>query len=341
MSVDTLVPTAPVSCDWDAYAEKALSGRLLPREEALSVLSSDNDDLLAVLHAAFRVRRHYFGRKVKLNMLINTKCGHCPENCGYCSQSTVSKADITKYTMVAKDTIMDGAREAMNRHAGTYCIVASGRGPTNHELDHIIEAVREIKATTPLKICACLGILKNGQAERLRAAGVDRYNHNINTSQAHHAAVTTSHTYEDRVDTVNKSKTAGISPCSGIIIGMGESPDDIVDMAYALRELDADSIPVNFLNAIKGTPLEDQQAMTPQHCLKVLALFRFICPDKEIRASGGRELNLRSMQALALYPANSIFVGDYLTTSGQSVDADHAMIHDLGFEIDDNATPSS
>ena len=320
---------------WNELAQNAISGQLATMDEALSVLESDDDELLAILHAAFKVRKFYYGKKVKLNMLINAKCGHCPEDCGYCSQSFVSKADIASYTLVDKETIIAGAHQALERKAGTYCIVASGRGPTNHELNHIIDAVKEIKASTPLKICACLGILRDGQATRLKAAGVDRYNHNINTSAGNFKKITTTHNYTDRVDTVEKAKEAGISPCSGIIIGMGESDKEIVEMAYALRELDADSIPVNFLNPINGTPLEHKYDLTPQKCLKVLALFRFICPTKEIRASGGRELNLRSLQALALYPANSIFIGDYLTTTGQEATADLKMISDLGFEVEE------
>ena len=319
---------------WNEFAHKALSGRVLTLKEALSVLQSDDDEILAILNAAFRVRKHYYGKKVKLNMLINAKCGHCPEDCGYCSQSFISKANIDQYTLINKQDIIAGARRAFEKNAGTYCIVASGRGPTRRELDLVIDAVKEIKETMPLKICACLGILSNGQAELLKAAGVDRYNHNINTSASHFDRITTTHHYDDRIATVEKAKAAGISPCSGVIVGMGESDQQIVEMAYSLRELNADSIPVNFLNPINGTPLENQRALTPRKCLKVLALFRFICPQKEIRASGGRELNLRSMQALALYPANSLFIGDYLTTDGQEESVDFQMINDLGFEIE-------
>ena len=336
----TLIPEKYASNIWEDLAEKALSGQLLTMAEALSVLQSDENELLAILHSAFKVRRHYYGKKVKLNMLINAKCGHCPEDCGYCSQSLVSKSDLNQYTLVNKDVIIAGAHKALERKAGTYCIVASGRGPTKRELEHIIEAVKVIKATTPLKVCACLGILKNGQAPRLKEAGVDRYNHNINTSAKHFGKITTTHTYDDRVTTIEKTKAAGISPCSGVIVGMGENDTEIVEMAYALRELDADSIPVNFLNPIDGTPLEDRNDLTPQKCLKVLALFRFVCPSKEIRASGGRELNLRSLQALALYPANSIFIGDYLTTEGQEDTDDHKMIQDLGFEVEETALES-
>jgi biotin synthase len=239
--------------------------------------------------------------------------------------------------MLKKDVLVEGAREAMSRKAGTYCIVASGRGPSEKELEEVIEAVKEIKGEMRMKVCACLGILNGDQAKRLREAGVDRYNHNLNTSASNFHNITTTHNYDHRVQTVNAAKEAGISPCSGCIVGMGETYEQIVEVVYALRELDADSIPVNFLNSIPGTPLEDQQELDPRFCLKVLALFRFVCPSKEIRVSGGREINLRHLQPLSLYPANAIFVGDYLTTEGQVAEMDHEMIQDLGFEIEECA----
>ncbi len=319
---------------WEQLADQVLQGHKLTKEEGLRVLQADQDELLPLMQAVYRIRKHYYGNKVKLNLIVNAKSGLCPEDCGYCSQSIISKAPIQKYPLLDKDTLVDGARKAMELQAGTYCIVASGRGPTDRELDQVISAVKEIKETMPLKICACLGILRDDQAKRLKEAGVDRYNHNLNTSQSHYANITTTHTYEDRVDTVNQVKASGMSPCSGVIVGMGETDEEIVEMAYALRELDADSIPVNFLNPIPGTPLEDKRELTPQKCLKVLALMRYINPSKEIRISGGREVNLRSLQALGLYAANSIFIGDYLTTDGQEASVDHQMIEDLGFEVE-------
>ncbi|NRR03530.1 biotin synthase BioB [Brevibacillus sp. RS1.1] len=320
--------------DWKGYSRKAISKEVLTHEEAMKVLQAPDDELLLVMNEAFRVRKHFFGKKVKLNMIINAKSGLCPEDCGYCSQSIVSNAPVSKYTMLDKETLLAGAREAMNRKAGTYCIVASGRGPTEKELGQVIEAVKEIRETMPLKICACLGILSDEQATRLKDSGVHRYNHNLNTSRNHYEAITTTHTYDQRIQTVDTVKRAGMSPCAGVIIGMGESDEEIVEMAFSLRNLDADSIPINFLNAIPGTPLEDKGRTPAMKALRVLALFRFICPDKEIRVAGGREVNLRTLQPLSLYAANSLFVGDYLTTPGQEITTDHQMIEDLGFEIE-------
>lgn len=326
-----------VKNEWDVLAEKALAGEILTVEEGLSVLQADDDEVLPILHAAYKVRKHYFGKKVKLNMIINAKSGMCPEDCGYCSQSIVSDAPVEKYSFMDKDTLVEGAKEAMSRKAGTYCIVASGRGPSEREIDNVIEAVKEIKETMPLKICACLGIVGADKAKKLKEAGVDRYNHNLNTHQNNYSTVSATHTYDDRVMTVETIKGAGMSPCSGCIIGMGETDQQIVETAQALREIDADSIPVNFLNPIKGTPMENFGTTKPMKALKVLALMRLINPSKEIRVSGGREVNLRTLQPITFYAANSVFVGDYLTTEGQAVTADHQMIEDLGFEIEECA----
>ncbi|MGE7665337.1 biotin synthase BioB [Ureibacillus composti] len=321
--------------DYGLLATKVLEGYELTDAEALAILESPDDELLSLLHATYQIRKHYYGNKVKLNMIINTKSGLCAENCGYCSQSIVSKAPIEKYPMMKKDEIVAGAERAASLNVGTYCIVASGRGPVNRELDIVVDAVKEIKEKhQEMTVCACLGILKPDQAEKLKEAGVDRYNHNINTSANHHANITTSHTYDDRVNTVELAKQAGISPCSGVIVGMRETKEDIIAMARSLRILDADSIPVNFLHAIDGTPLEGTHELNPRYCLKVLCLFRYINPSKEIRVSGGREVNLGSLQPLSLYAANSIFLGDYLTTDGQPGDRDKQMLEDLGFEID-------
>ncbi len=322
--------------NWKQLALDVLEGKELSNGKAMEILNSPDEDLLPLLHGAYLIRHHYYGNKVKLNRIINTKSGLCPENCGYCSQSSISTAPIEKYRMIDKTSILEGAKQAYDMKVGTYCIVASGRGPSNKEIDTVVDAVKEIKDQYHLTVCACLGILKPEQATRLKEAGVDRYNHNINTSERHHESITTSHQYQDRVNTVEMVKQAGISPCSGVIIGMKETKQDVIDMAFSLKALDADSIPVNFLHAIDGTPLEGTDELNPRYCLKVLSLMRFINPTKEIRISGGREVNLRSLQPLGLYPANSLFIGDYLTTEGQEGSADHQMLKDLGFEIDFN-----
>ncbi|MGG1674835.1 biotin synthase BioB [Neobacillus sp. NRS-1170] len=323
--------------EWVKLARRVIEGYSLTKEEAKEILEANDDEVLALVHAAYEIRRHFYGKKVKLNLIINAKSGLCPEDCGYCSQSIKAKTEIDRYTLISKQTIVEGAKEAKKNKIGTYCIVMSGRRPTNNEVDTVITAVEQIKQEVEqIKICACLGLVTEDQAVKLKAAGVDRFNHNINTSANHHSNITTTHDYDDRVHTIENLKKAGISPCSGVICGMGETDDDIVEMAFALKELDADSIPVNFLHPIKGTKLEDLDDLTPMRCLKILALFRFVNPTKEIRISGGREYNLRSLQNLGLFIANSIFVGDYLTTDGQAAKEDYQLIKDLGFEIEEN-----
>lgn len=322
------------SPSWEALADGVLGGRRLTDDQARSILESGDADLLGLLQGAFRIRRRYFGVKVKLNLLVNAKSGLCPEDCGYCSQSRVSSAPIARYRMLSRDVLVAGARQAWEQQAGTYCIVASGRGPSPKDVEEVAAAVRRIKQELPMKVCACLGLLSDEDARRLKEAGVDRYNHNLNTSEDHHGSVVTTHTYEDRLRTLKAVKASGISPCSGFIAGMGESDEQVVAVARALADLDIDSIPVNFLTPIPGTPMAGRDELTPRRCLRILALMRYMNPAREIRVAGGRELHLRSLQPLAMYPANAIFIGDYLTTEGQKPEDDYRMIEDLGFEIE-------
>jgi biotin synthase len=325
--------------DWFQVADRVVKGGHVSREEAAAMLRVPDEEVLELLAAAYRVRRHHWGQTVHLHMLMNAQSGLCAEDCGYCSQSKVSSAEIPVYPMRSKDSIVEGARRAHELQCSTYCIVASGREPTPKAVEQVADAVREIKGRFDIRVCACLGFLTDDKATLLREAGVDTYNHNLNTSEAHTPSVVSTHSYADRVATVMRAKAAGISACSGAIFGMGESDKDAVDVAFALRELGPRSIPVNFLHAIPGTPMEGRTALTPNRCLKVLAMMRFVNPRAEIRIAGGREVNLRSLQPLGLYAANSIFVQGYLTTPGQGATADHAMLADMGFTIDRHPEP--
>ena len=320
--------------DYETIAAKSLQGETLEREEMTAVLNAPDMELPDLLTAAFKVRHHYFGRRVQIHVLQNAKSGLCPEDCHYCSQSSISKAPIDRYPLLPRETLLEGAFRAKEAGAVRYCMVNSGRGPTQRETDEMAEVVREIKSRVPINICCCLGLLSEAKAKILKQAGVERVNHNLNTSKRHYSKICTTHTYDDRVETVRSVKSAGLSSCCGGIVGMGETEDDIMDMATALRDLDVDSIPVNFLHPIPGTPLEGPNQLTPQRCLKILCLLRFVNPSKELRVGGGRELNLRSLQPMSLYPANSIFVNGYLTTPGQRATEAHRMIEDLGFEIE-------
>ena len=322
--------------DFNDLADRVLSGEPIDRQQALELLETPDENLLDLMAGAYRIRHRYFGKTVQLYFLMNAKSGLCPEDCSYCSQSKVSDAEIPKYNLLSRDKLLDGARIAVERESKTYCIVISARGPNEREIAAVESIVPEIKEKYDLKICACLGLLSDEQAQRLKAAGVDRVNHNLNTSASFYSKICTTHTYQDRIDTLEAVRDAGMELCSGGIIGMGEKLDDIVGMAFSLRELEVQSIPLNFLNAIEGTPLEDQHELNPRLCLKALAMFRYVNPDREIRIAGGREIHLRSLQPLGLYAANSIFVGDYLTTQGQPPKEDYEMIRDLGFEVTQN-----
>ena len=325
--------------DYQNLAEKSLRGEVLNREEMRNVLGTPAGETQPLLQAAFRIREHFWGRKVHLHMLTNARSGLCPEDCHYCSQSAVSKASIAKYPLLPRERLLEGAHRAKAARAVRYCIVTSGRGPTDQDIDALASIVREIRERVEINICCSLGLMTEEQATRLKAAGVERVNHNLNTSRRFHPAICTTHTYDDRVRTVENVRRAGLSTCCGGIVGMGETDEDLMDLALSLRELDVASIPVNFLHPIPGTPLEGSRQLTPEHCLKALCLFRFLNPAKEIRVAGGRELNLRSQQPLALYPANSLFVDGYLTTPGQSAADTHCMIEAHGFEVDDTVPP--
>ena len=228
---------------------------------------------------------------------------------------------------------MEGAERAVAAQARTYCIVASGRGPSNREVDHIASTVTKIKDKYGLHICCCLGLLEPDQAQKLKQAGVDRINHNLNTSRTFYDTICSTHSYDDRLQTLRAVRDAGMELCSGLIVGMGETDRDLVDVAFELRTLGVHSTPVNFLHSIDGTPLERKWDLNPRYCLKTLCMFRLANPSVELRVSGGREVNLRSMQAMSLYAANSMFVSDYLTTKGQPAEDDFRMVADLGFEI--------
>jgi biotin synthase len=334
---DTL-DSASSGLKWHQRADAVLAGDAITREQALAILRADDVELPELVAAGFRIRHRYFGKTVQLYFLMNAKSGLCPEDCGYCSQSKVSEAEIPRYNLLSREKLLDGARVAAERDSKTYCIVISARGPNEREMRAITTIVPEIKQKYDLQICACLGLLTPEQAQALKDCGVDKVNHNLNTSAEHYEKICTTHSFADRLETLRAVRNAGMELCSGGIVGMGERAEDVVDMAMSLREMRVESIPVNFLNPIDGTPLEGlaisgAQALSPAYCLKVLAMFRFVNPTSEIRIAGGRELHLRSLQSQGLYLANSIFVGDYLTTKGQAPDADYQMIKDLGFEV--------
>jgi biotin synthase len=328
----TLPENARSPCLWADLARAVLGGHRLSPEEGLAILRADDDELLDLLAAAYRVRRYWFGNRVHLNFLLNAKSGSCGEDCAYCAQSRVSQAQFTRHRLLSPQQVLDGARQAAERRAGTYCIVTSGLRPGPRELELLERVVPQIKASLPLKVCVSPGLLGDGEAARLRACGVDRVNHNLNTSERFYPRICTTHAFHDRLDTLRAVRQAGLEICSGGIVGMGEADTDVVELALRLAEFQVEAIPVNFFIPIAGTPLASLAGPNPRYCLKVLALFRLANPKSELRMAAGREVHLGSLQALGLYAASSMFVGGYLTTRGQPPEEDYRMIEALGFE---------
>ncbi len=323
--------------DWDRIANRVLEGDVPTADEGLAVLQSGPGELLPVLQAAFRIRQAAFGLGVHLHVLRNAESGVCPEDCTFCSQSTKAVAagsGVTQYPMQSVDELVAGARQAADRGAARYCMVTATRGPSERDLDVICGAVRRIKEELPgLSVCTSLGLLGPQEARRLAEAGVNRFNHNLETTRSRFAKVCTTHTWEDRVATVREAKAAGMEACCGGVLGMGEDLQERVELAMELRALEVDSVPVNLLDARQGTALQDGGRMEATDALRALAMFRFFHPKADLRIAGGREVVLGPLQALALYPANSLFVEGYLTTGGQGEDVDRAMIEAAGFEI--------
>ncbi len=324
---------------FDRYArlaEGAMRDAPLAEADALWVLDGPDVELLPLLHAAYQPRHRHFGRAVMVHILNNVQNGLCPEDCGYCSQNANSASAIRKYPLKGDAEILADAEAAARAGASRYCIVLSGRGPTLERTRHLGRIISEIKARYPIEVCLSAGLMEDEHARILAAAGLDRMNHNLNTSAAHHDEICHTHSYADRVATLRAAQRAGVPACSGLIVGMGERSADLVDVAFALRELEVPSIPVNFLIPIEGNQVTADGSLTPERCLRALCMMRFANPRAEIRVAGGREGHLRGMQPLALWPANSLFVQGYLTTRGDTVDGTYRMIRDAGFQVAGN-----
>lgn len=317
----------------ESLLNAATTGEKPQAEHLMTVLEAPDEHTMTIVAAAAQLRHRYFGNRVKLNYLVNLKSGLCPEDCGYCSQRLGSKADILKYTWLSADQASQQASAGVSGGASRVCLVASGRGPTDKDVERVGETIAAIRDQNPnVEVCACLGLLKPGQADRLSELGADAYNHNLNTSDDKYGEICSTHTYDDRIETVSAARDAGMSPCSGLIAGMGENNAGLVSVALQLRELNADSVPVNFLLPVKGTPLEDTWHLSPLRCLRILAMVRLAHPSTEVRLGAGREVHLRGLQSVALQIVNSIFLGDYLTTEGQGAEKDLQLLRDSGME---------
>ena len=318
---------------YDELAQASLQGQMLSDELCLQLLTSFTVELLPLLDAAYQVRKKYTGKEVQLHIINNAQNGYCPEDCYYCAQAKSSEANIEAYTIKSDAEMLAEAQRAYESGAYRYCMVFAGRGPSKKRVEHLARLIGEIKSRYPIQVCLSAGLIDNEGAQTLKAAGLDRLNHNLNTSEAHYPKICTTHTYQDRLDTLHAAQTASIELCAGIIVGMGEKEKDVIKVAKTLRELGVQSIPVNFLIPIPGNALSEASNLTPEYCLRVLCLYRFLNPMAEIRIAAGRELHLRNMEVMALYPANSLFVEGYLNTRGASRKKTLQMIKDAGFTI--------
>jgi len=348
MQADVLCPeAAPAeSVDWldraRSWLQRALNDQPIDRADALAALT-EQVPLTLALHVATQARQRFWGCAVQLHMLHNVQNGACPEDCGYCGQSCASKAPIQPYTLKSEEEILQEAARAKASGAYRYCMVLSGRGPDDRDIERMARCIRQVKERYGLQTCLSAGLLDEAKARRLKEAGLDRLNHNLNTSRAHYPSICTTHTYEDRLRTLRAARAAGLALCSGLIVGMGETHEDVVETLLALREAQAASIPVNFLLPIPGNrvaaPICQGAPLTPRFCLRVLCVARLLNPSAEIRVAAGREEHLRSLQAQAMGPANSLFVDGYLLTRGSDARTTLRMLLDAGctLELPDGA----
>ncbi len=309
--------------------------RLPLREEMLREMAHwPSERVPELLALAGNVRDAATGKYISLEILYNAKKGGCSEDCAFCSQAARYATGVEPEQLSSLEDFLESARNAARRGASEYCMVVAVRGPSPRLLERVVDATRRIKAELPLKVAVSLGILSDADVAALRDAGVDKVNHNLETSRRHFPAICTTHTFQERWDTCLLVKAYGLELCSGGIIGMGETLDDRVDFLLALQELQPEEVPVNFLNPRPGTPLADRPVLEPSEALQFIALTRFALPNALIRLAGGREITLRGMQDLGIRAgANGLILGNYLTTRGRSDEDDFAMLERLGFTV--------
>lgn len=326
----------------DSLARQVISGTPLSRPQADWLAGIEDACLPDLFRAASRIREHFVGQRVRCCSIVAAKVGRCSEDCTFCSQSAHYKTPVEGLSVLQRDEVFEAAMSSAGNGADSFGIVNSGYGPSDGEIEHWGETIGRIRESGRIRACASLGILNEDQARRLAEFGLQRYNHNLQTSRRHFPNIIKTHDYDERVDTLRHLKRAGISVCSGALFGMGETWEDRLDLAFDLREVDPDVVPLNFLIAIDGTPLQDAEPMPPMECLKIIAVYRFLLPRQEIKIAGGREVNLRDLQSwIFLAGADSFLIGNYLTTYGRDAAKDRQMVRDLGFEIEESSEEAS
>jgi len=320
---------------WKRIREDAMSGEGISSHDALAVLRLPREEMWRLLDVTEGIRRHFKGDGIRLCSIVNAKSGLCSEDCSFCSQSSRSKAQISKYTLIDEERIVASARDAKERGAREFSIVASGMAMRNRkELVRVGNAVERIRDEVGLETCVSIGTISAENVAYLLSRGLRSVHHNLETSRSFFTSMCTTHDYEEDVRAVREAKAAGAWVCCGGIFGIGETDEDRVELSMTLRELDVDSIPVNFLNPVPGTPLEGKRELTPFLCIKIIAMLRLCHPAREIIVCGGREVNLRDMQPLMFAAgATGTMAGNYLTTSGRPAEEDIQMIRDLGLTL--------
>lgn len=313
--------------------DRVLKGGKVSREEALELFTYEGPDLVDLFAAANRIRHHFRGDRITFCSIMNVKSGKCAEDCVFCAQSVRYKTGVQEYQMLDVDAIVVEARDAAKRGSGCFGLVAAWRGLTKGAiLDNVCDALRRIKAEGVIHPDASLGIIEDASiAKALAEAGLHEYNHNLETSRRFFPSICTTHSYDDRLMTIRYLKAEGIHICSGGIFGLGETVEDRVDMLTDLREVGADTVPINFLNPMPGTPMGNVAKMAPMECLRCLAVARFILPEADIKTAGGREVCLRDLQGMMFFAgASSTMLGNYLTSPGRSAAMDLQLVDDLG-----------
>jgi biotin synthase len=314
--------------------DKVLEGKDLSMKDVVPLLGTKGPDVLDLAAVANRVREEFNGNKIDLCSLLNVKSGRCPEDCAFCAQSAHYKTEAPVYPLMDIDRMVEGAKEAQARGTGRFCLITSGREVSDKEFETILAALDRIRRETTLDLDCSLGTLSEERAESLKKVGVTRYNHNVETAESHFLQICSTHSFGDRVRTVEVLKEQEFSVCCGGIIGLGESPEQRLELAFSLKQLGIDCIPFNILNPRPGTPLENSEPIPPMEVIKTISLFRLVLPKGTIKIAGGREANLRDLQSLALLAgANGLIVGNYLTTPGRNAEDDLTMVRDLGFKL--------
>jgi biotin synthase len=319
----------------EQVAERVLAGGTIRFKEALDFIElEDWPEIMELAAQAYRIRERFTGNDIDLCALVNAKAGLCSEDCTFCAQSARWNTGISTYPLMDPDRIVERAKAAKAFGAKRFCIVTATRGLSQSDLPILCEAVRRVKEETGLVPECSLGFVTDAQLEALKAAGMTRYNHNLETAESHFPQICTAHTYQDRLETLKMLRRHGLEICSGGILGLGESRRQRIELAFALAQLEVECAPINVLNPRPGTPLESATPPSPKEVIKTIAVFRFILPKARLELAGGREVNLRDFQAMALLAgANSLIIGGYLTTHGRRPEEDIHLIQQAGFTV--------